>query len=333
MKKMVIMKLLLVFILVSNGFTVLAQNEIVNNFTKYIYPYHYYFQKYGSEYIHTLRVNGFCFSPSPALPEVLVHEIQDSLSAKLNVKQKTYTVKVKLGKGSINNVFTTDYDRQGRVTSYTCPKYVQTFTYYRDSIIEKGIFKDGHIIKLYCKYDSQKNLLRIIADDDIVVCERVYEGNKLISSNQISVPTIRDGSTIEIPYKYSLSYLPGTNKLQSISSEVTCVYDEEQPDQIKTLNGIPVVYNLKNRLIDYSWAVNDMYADVISHAFKYNYTENGALKSIIKTGPIGFSSSYLYDNKGRLTAIFGSIINAKYSYLENGLIDKMGDNKLSYSYY
>jgi hypothetical protein len=239
----------------------------------------------------------------------------------MRVKQKTYTIKKGSSEYRIQQgTYTTSYDEQGRIAAYSSPGYVQSFTYYKDSIIAKGTDLYSTGTSTYAKFDANKNLLKF-ESSEALLCERVFDKGKLIYSRQVDNIS---GKALE---RYTLRYFTGTEKLQTIdvggSGSIIYTYDDESPGQLANINGKPVIYNLKGKMIDYN-------------GYKFNYDEEGLLKSF--TEPEGSmlgpsQCNFGYDNRGRLISIQSRYLLAQYSYHDNGLIEKMGDSKVKYTYY
>jgi hypothetical protein len=309
----------------------------MSNFTTYFNEYrdillerHLYGNIYGANPSIQIQTMGARCYPFPDLPNDKIQEQQNALCGTLKVKQKKFTI-------SKTGEYITDYDPQGRIAKYTGPFYVQSFTYYPDSIIEEINFTrqyaaaDGRVVS---KYDKNKNLLwvKMTRPDrgelNVMLCEREYRNGLLVKSAEMGMDLSHNYTMPDIFY---ISYLPGSSKVSSIQHQSTTwadvtynyTYDEEEPGQFSHIGSIPAIYNLQGKLIE----LDDM---------KFNYYENGLLKSYVLSGMSNTTATYTYDEKGRVTNVAHSYFydqDATYSYHDNGLLDKLRGYKVKYQYY
>lgn len=342
------------FFLICQDFPAMAQSAMLDNFTDYVFPYRNNFAKYGEEDIIRLSSNKYHLTPSPTLPGLRIHQIQDSLCSVYKVKQSIYSVKVKLKKGYTSLDYVSNYDEKGRLISYTTPEFSQVYTYYEDSIIEQTTVrigkKNANIVedfeRLHGTYDKNKNLVKVVLDDSVLVLNRKYENGLLIQSSQVdhfgfTMGYKHDRKPQYLEMKtYDLSYYPETSILKSIIPYDSLVYSKEYPNQLESVNGLNLIYNMKGKLIEYNLGdvpIPALYGSgnqgYTPHNYKYNYHPDGNLKSIVRTGGFEFYSNYVYDTKGRLTGMNGHLGNTSFTYLENGLISEMGGLKVEYTYY
>ena len=80
----------------------------------------------------------------------------------------------------------------------------------------------------------------------------------------MGVSTKSDGSNwcimiyciINLIINFSFIYFPGTSKIKTIrvknNKDIEYVYDEEYPEQLVSMYGYPVIYNLQGRMIEFN---------------------------------------------------------------------------------
>lgn len=256
---------------------------------------------YGLQFTLQMQFLGARFKPFPDFPNEKLKDQQDALCGSLKVKQKKFTL-------SNGREHVTDYDEQGRVIKYTTQNFVQTFQYYADSIIENVSYGyiplDQHV---RCKYDSKKQLLLLVklpntgeTGSGDILCERQYTENYLRSVERVKNKYFGklDQTVHQIPF------MDGSS---------------EDPDQT-----VGSIYDLQGKIIE-------------SGSCKFNYYQNGLLKSFVAyDGPGGGSGNYTYDEKGRLISYANSYYygkDATFTYLDNGLLNKIREKKIKYLFY
>ncbi|MDO9188092.1 MAG: hypothetical protein Q7W13_18950 [Bacteroidia bacterium] len=284
------------------------KGQVAKNFATYYKEYRDVFIEniaeetaYGLQFTLQMQFLDARFLPFPDLPNEKIKDQQDALCGTLKVKQKKFTL-------SNGREYVTDYDEQGRVIKYTTQNFVQTFRYYADSIIENVSYGYSELKQhIKCKYDSKKRLQLLVklpntgeSGSGDILCGRQYTADYFRSVERVK-NTYSEKFDEAV---YNISYMDGS---------------AEDPDQT-----VGSIYDLQGKVIE-------------SGRCKFNYYENGLLKSFIASdGPGGGSGNYTYDEKGRLTAYANSYYygkDASFSYLDNGLLNKVRGKKVKYVFY
>lgn len=312
-------KIFLLLIFAVTAVSSFAQSDqVIKNFIRYYEIYREFSvgssNFYGQQKPIEMQYMGGRFYPLPDFPNELLRAKQDSLCGTLKVKNKTFYI-------SKTSRYSTSFDEQGRITINSTPSY-RAFQYYPDSVKEKiGV-------NIECTYDSKGRLILMMTTNPInplILCKRVYSGDLLMSSFEM----VKD-----LSYKYTKSvtytftYNSENSKLESIhdgENEWKYNYNEEEPEQISSVNDRPLIYNMQGKMIERG-------------GLKINYNENGTMKSYNYTFySIKDALSYTYDEANRLIAIksnnYMSGQNVTFSYRKDGLLDKINDVKVKYEFY
>jgi len=312
-------KIFLVLIFTATAVSSFAQSDqVIKNFIWYYEIYREFSvgssSFYGQQKPIEMQYMGGRFHPLPDFPNEVLRAKQDSLCGTLKVKSRMFHS----SKGSRHSA---SFDEQGRITTNYIPSY-RTFQYYPDSVKEKiGV-------NIECTYDSKGRLILMVKTDPInplILCKRVYSGDLLMSSFEM-VKDLSYNFTKSVTYTFT--YNSENSKLESIhngENERKYNYNEEEPEQISSVNDRPLIYNMQGKMIECG-------------GLKINYNENGTMKSYNYTYySIKDALSYTYDEANRLIAIksnnYMSGQNVTFSYRKDGLLDKINDVKVKYEFY